>query len=57
MVSIATLSHSKSSARLCLKGAGEEAVLCSAAKTFAVKTVETSSLVRLVPRNACEATR
>jgi sister chromatid cohesion protein DCC1 len=44
--------------RLCLKGAaGEEAVLCSASKTFAVKTVETSNLVLLVPRNAYEAAR
>jgi hypothetical protein len=35
--------------RLCLKGApGEEAVLCSSSKTFAVKTVETSNLVLLV---------
>ena len=35
---------------LCLKGAeGEEAVLCSSSKTYAVKTVETTNLVLLVP--------
>lgn len=35
--------------RLCLKGGpGEEAVLCSASRTYAVKNVETTNLCLLV---------
>ena len=42
--------------RLHLKGApGEEAVLCSGSKTFAVKTVETTNLLLLVPEEQTAA--
>lgn len=48
-----SIAHPRDACRLTLKGAAdEEAVLCSSNKTYAVKSVETSNLVLLVPDNA-----